>query len=94
MKTKLIWVFLSVALAGVLGGVLGGSVLAAVTEAPAPQVQATPPLQAAAVQPGKPAWLTPEKEATLVEVRKILREAFEVVNDTSDGNSLKGVGHE
>jgi len=60
-----------------LVGALGGSVWATVTEGTAPQVQTVPPLAAAPAQPGKPAWLTPEKEAALVEVRKILREAWE-----------------
>jgi len=53
------------------------SARAAVTETQ-PLVHAAPPLAAAPAQPGKPAWLTPEKEAVLVEVRKILREARQV----------------
>jgi hypothetical protein len=47
---------------------------ATVTEPQAP-MQIVPSLSATPAQPVKPAWLTPEKEATLVEVRKILREA-------------------
>ena len=67
---------------------LGGVVWAAVTEAPAPQVQTAPPLAAAAGQPGKPAWLTPEKEAALVEVRKILQEARQVAEGIELPNRL------
>jgi tetratricopeptide (TPR) repeat protein len=74
MRSKLIRIVLS----GALVGVLGESALAAVPEAPRPQTQARPPLVVAPVSPGKPAWLTPEKEAALVEVRKILKEARQV----------------
>lgn len=70
-----------------LSSALGGVVWAAVTEAPAPQVQTAPPLAAAPVQPGKPAWLTPEKEAALVEVRKILREARQVAEGIDAPNT-------
>jgi tetratricopeptide (TPR) repeat protein len=41
-------------------------------------VQTAPPLSAVPAQPSKPAWLTPEKEAALFEVRKILQEARQV----------------
>lgn len=74
MRSKLIRIVLS----GALVGVLGESVLAAVPEAPRPQTHARPPLVVALVSPGKPAWLTPEKEAALVEARKILKEARQV----------------
>jgi hypothetical protein len=50
------------------------SATAALTE-PQPPMHAASQLSAVPTQPGKPAWLTPEKEAALVEVRKILREA-------------------
>jgi len=44
--------------------------LATITE-PQPPVQTPPPLTTAPAQPGEPTWLAPEKEAALVEVRKI-----------------------
>lgn len=84
VRTKLIRILLTGALVGALGGVVG----AEVTEAPAPQVQSAPPLAAASLQPGKPAWLTPEKEAALVEVRKILKEAREAAEFIESPNSL------
>jgi hypothetical protein len=73
MKKRIASILFSVALAST-GAALA---LAAVTE-PQPQPQTAPPLVSAPTQPGKPAWLTPEKEAALVEVRKILREARQV----------------
>jgi hypothetical protein len=57
------------------------SALAGVTEPQTP-VQSAPPLSAVPAQPSKPAWLTPEKEPALIEVRKILKEAWEVVTRT------------
>jgi len=55
-------------------GVFVSAGCAAMTEAeaPAPQVQTAP------APANRPAWLTPEKEAALVEVRKILREASQL----------------
>jgi hypothetical protein len=67
--------FLQSLIAVVLSGALAGSVLAAVTEAPAPQVQTAP--LSAVPQISQPKKLRPEQEAALVEVRKILREASE-----------------
>jgi len=55
-------------------GVFAGAGCAAMTETEAP----VPPAQTAPAN--KPAWLTPEKETALVEVRKILKEAWEVAD--------------
>jgi hypothetical protein len=73
MKKRTVPVLISVALVTMVTG----SAHAAVTE-PQPPVQTTPSPSAVPAQPGKPAWLTPEKEAVLVEVRKILKEAWDV----------------
>lgn len=51
-------------------------------------VQTMPPVSAIPTAPGKPAWLTPEKEAALVEVREILKEASEVAEGIQLPNSL------
>jgi len=77
------------------GGVLSGSALAAVTEPQTPPPPA-PPLSVAPQAP-KPLKLTPEQEAALVEVRKILREASEVPQgvgttnpESKEGKLLEG----
>jgi len=69
-------------------GALSSGVWAGVTEGPAPQVQSASPLVAAPVQPPTAAWLTPEKEAALVEVRKILKEARQVAEGIELPNRL------
>lgn len=61
--------------------------LAAVTEPQLP-VQTAPPLSAVPTQPGKPVWLTPEKESALVEVRKILRDAKQAAESDTVPNKL------
>jgi hypothetical protein len=72
MKKRIASILFSVALASA-GAALA---LAAVTEPQTP-VQTAPTLQATP-QATKPFKLTPEQEAALVEVRKILKEAWEV----------------
>jgi len=57
-------------------GVFVSAGCAAMTETEAP----APPAHTASVPANKPAWLTPEKEVALVEVRKILKEAWEVAD--------------
>ncbi|MDH5741417.1 MAG: hypothetical protein OEY77_13940 [Nitrospira sp.] len=66
-----------------------GAGCAAMTEveAPAPAAQSAT-VQTAPAPANKPAWLRPEKEAALVEVRKILREARAVAEGISLPSSL------
>lgn len=66
---------------------LSGSVHAAVTETQ-PQVSIAPPLQAAP-QAAKLTKLTPEQEAALIEVRKILLEARQVAVPKSCSRSTR-----
>jgi hypothetical protein len=54
-----------------------GAGCAAMAETEAPG-QAAPPVQTPPALSVKPVWLTPEKEAALVEVQRILREASQV----------------
>jgi hypothetical protein len=70
---RIVPILLSVALVSTLVA----SARAAGTE-PQSAVQTAPPLSAVPAQSSKPAWLTPEKEAALFEVRKILQEARQV----------------
>ncbi len=76
MKRLMRQVFLSLALLGML--VDTGCAAKAETKEQAPPAHTTPPTQDISARAHKPAWLTPEKEAALVEVRKILREARQV----------------
>lgn len=76
---------LSLALPGVFMGT--GCAAMTETESPAPPTQSTPPVQAVPAPAIRPAWLTPEKEAALVEVRKILREAQQVAKEIDAPNT-------
>ena len=66
-------------------GVFVSAGCAAMTEAeaPAPQVQTAP------APANRPAWLTPEKEAALIEARKILKEAREVAEGIKVPSKLR-----
>lgn len=57
-----------------------GAGCAAMPEMEAPG-QTTPPVETTSAPSIKPAWLTPEKEAALTEVRKILKEAWQVAEE-------------
>lgn len=73
-------VIYQMALTVVLIGAGGCATQAAVTERPVSETRATASVSPTSIPAKKPAWLTPEKEAALVEVRKILKEAWEVAN--------------
>ena len=72
-------------------GVFVGAGCAALTEAEAPSLpaQTATAVQAAATPANKPAWLTPEKEAALIEARKILKEAREVAEGIKVPSTLR-----
>lgn len=74
-------------LALVLIGALASSAQAAVMEPP-PQVQAPSALTKPSTPACKPPCLTPQQEAALVEVRKILHEARQVAEGIEIPNSL------
>ncbi|MEC4890328.1 MAG: hypothetical protein RI101_09745 [Nitrospira sp.] len=76
MKQQMRLVVLSLAPLGVFVG--AGCAAMTETEASAPSAKTATSAQAAATPANKPAWLTSEKEAALIEARTILKEAREV----------------
>lgn len=83
MRQTLLQLVLSVALISV-----GGCVThAAVPATPTSGVQTTTLVSPAITPENKPAWLTPEKEAALVEVRMILKEARQVAEEIDAPNT-------
>ena len=85
MKQLMRLVVLSLAPLGVFVG--AGCAAMPETEALSLSTQSISPVQAAPTPAIKPAWMTPEKEAALVEVRKILREARQVAEEIDAPNT-------